>query len=67
MTYNNTHIYSKVRMCSQYCFQYVMIGPYYLSGRHFTYFDVNLKCNIYVVYDDLILFYKQDLIRIVWC
>ena len=26
-----------------------MIGAYYLSGRHFTYYDVNLKRNIYVI------------------
>ena len=52
MTYNNTHIYSKIRMRGQYYFQYGMIGAYYLSSRHFTYYDVNLKYNIYVVYDD---------------
>ena len=52
MAYNNTHIYSKIRMRGQYCFQYGMIGAYYLSGRHFTYYDVKLKRNIYVVYDD---------------
>ena len=47
-------------MRDQYCFQYGMIAPppppmigaYYLSGRHFTYYYVNLKRNIYVVYDN---------------
>ena len=39
-------------MRGQYYFQYGMIGAYYLSGRHFTYYDVNLKRNIYIVYDD---------------
>ena len=39
-------------MRGQYCFPYGMIGAYYLSGGHFTYYDVNLKRNIYVVYDD---------------
>ena len=43
-------------MRGQYYLQYGMIGAYYLSGWHLTYYDVNLKRNIYVVYaTDIIL------------
>ena len=52
----NVHIHSKIRIHGQYYFQYGMIGAYYLSDPHFTKYDVNLKRNINVVYDDCYYF-----------